>query len=60
MFRVDGTYVVDATMCGNAARFINHSCEVLDAVLHILIELEISPKYEKKSHRRQGLNLNLR
>ena len=28
MFRVDGTYVVDATMCGNAARFINHSCEV--------------------------------
>lgn len=27
MFRVDGTYVVDATMCGNAARFINHSCE---------------------------------
>ena len=31
MFRVDGTYVVDATMCGNAARFINHSCEVLDA-----------------------------
>ena len=30
MFRVDGTYVVDATMCGNAARFINHSCEVLN------------------------------
>lgn len=27
MFRIDGTYVVDATMCGNAARFINHSCE---------------------------------
>jgi len=27
MFRVDGTYVVDATMCGNAARFINHSCD---------------------------------
>ena len=33
MFRVDGTYVVDATMCGNAARFINHSCEVLDVPL---------------------------
>ena len=28
MFRVDGTYVVDATTSGNCARFINHSCEV--------------------------------
>lgn len=28
MFRIDDYEVVDATMHGNAARFINHSCEV--------------------------------
>ena len=28
MFRIDDTDVVDATMKGSAARFINHSCEV--------------------------------
>lgn len=28
MFRIDDQFVVDATMRGNAARFINHSCEV--------------------------------
>lgn len=27
MFRIDDFEVVDATMHGNAARFINHSCE---------------------------------
>ncbi|XP_064470596.1 histone-lysine N-methyltransferase 2A-like isoform X2 [Ornithodoros turicata] len=27
MFRIDDTDVVDATMHGNAARFINHSCD---------------------------------
>jgi SET domain-containing protein len=27
MFRVDDDDVVDATMMGNAARFINHSCD---------------------------------
>jgi SET domain-containing protein len=28
MFRVDDDYVVDATMSGCLARYINHSCEV--------------------------------
>jgi SET domain-containing protein len=28
MFRIDDYDVVDATMHGNAARFINHSCDV--------------------------------
>lgn len=27
MFRVDEYSVIDATLSGNAARFINHSCE---------------------------------
>ena len=28
MFKIDDDTVIDATMKGNAARFINHSCEV--------------------------------
>lgn len=45
MFRIDDYEVVDATMHGNAARFINHSCEpncysrvvVVDGQKHIVI-----------------------
>ncbi len=28
MFRIDSDTIVDATKCGNLARFINHSCDV--------------------------------
>uniref|UniRef100_A0AC34GVX6 Histone-lysine N-methyltransferase n=1 Tax=Panagrolaimus sp. ES5 TaxID=591445 RepID=A0AC34GVX6_9BILA len=27
MFRIDSEFVIDATMCGNMARYINHSCD---------------------------------
>ncbi|KAL2085834.1 hypothetical protein ACEWY4_019154 [Coilia grayii] len=45
MFRIDDYEVVDATMHGNAARFINHSCEpncysrviIVDGQKHIVI-----------------------
>lgn len=33
MFRIDDNLVVDATMKGNAARFINHSCDVSTVVV---------------------------
>ena len=33
MFRVDSFDVIDATECGDAARFINHSCEVFHLYL---------------------------
>lgn len=29
MFRLDDDYVVDATMSGCLARYVNHSCDVI-------------------------------
>ena len=45
MFRVDDEFVIDATLRGNAARFINHCCDpncyskviLVDGVKHIVI-----------------------
>ena len=33
MFRIDGDTIIDATKCGNLARFINHCCTVSDGYL---------------------------
>ena len=45
MFRIDEDYVIDATLNGSAARFINHSCDPncfskivsVEAMKHIVI-----------------------
>lgn len=39
MFRVDSDTIVDATKCGNLARFINHSCDVRDRWLCTLFSI---------------------
>ena len=45
MFRIDDDYVIDATLFGSPARFINHSCDpncyskivTVDGTKHIVI-----------------------
>ena len=34
MFRVDSDTVIDATMTGGPARYINHSCDVSTILIH--------------------------
>ncbi len=33
LFRIDVDNIIDATKCGNLARFINHSCNVSECIL---------------------------
>uniref|UniRef100_A0A8D0H1M8 SET domain containing 1B, histone lysine methyltransferase n=1 Tax=Sphenodon punctatus TaxID=8508 RepID=A0A8D0H1M8_SPHPU len=44
MFRVDHDTIIDATKCGNFARFINHSCNVI--LQHISVNEEITYDYK--------------
>lgn len=40
MFRVDHDTIIDATKCGNFARFINHSCNVRQRPVNSNLQLE--------------------
>ena len=41
LFRVDQDTIIDATKCGNLARFINHSCNVSVQYLCYLLDYSI-------------------
>lgn len=41
MFRVDSDTIVDATKCGNLARFINHSCDVWENISFIFNKFDL-------------------
>ena len=47
MFRIDDMDVVDATMQGNAARFINHCCEVRNNVSAFFLKDETKNIFKK-------------
>lgn len=44
MFRIDDDTVIDATMHGNAARFINHSCDV-SVGIHLIPTVVLNKEY---------------
>ena len=60
MFRIDLEYVVDATKCGNLARFINHCCEVgtlfFDIVEVLVSNLVLQPNCYAKVIKIDGQN----
>lgn len=41
LFRIDVEAIIDATKCGNLARFINHSCNVSIHTLYHLLSITI-------------------
>ncbi|UYV79133.1 hypothetical protein LAZ67_17001207, partial [Cordylochernes scorpioides] len=40
LFRVDQESIIDATKCGNLARFINHSCSAKKDIFNMLVSIE--------------------
>lgn len=43
LFRIDVDTIIDATKCGNLARFINHSCNVSKTIYHSLLGIRNVP-----------------
>lgn len=52
LFRIDAEYVIDATVKGNHARFINHKCEVRNTNKH-------TNNNQHTSTRRFGVNFDI-
>lgn len=42
LFRVDHDTIIDATKCGNLARFINHCCDVSSMMLDSYVQYEVA------------------
>ena len=43
LFRIDSDHIIDATKCGNYARFMNHSCDVSIAITLSTVEMVQKP-----------------
>ena len=43
LFRIDSDHIIDATKCGNYARFMNHSCDVSFGLFFIMIFIIVIP-----------------
>src|SRR5687767_433357 len=59
MFRINDEMIIDATLKGNAARFINHSCDVIIVIaskfkILICLSLFLQPNCESKTIQIRG------
>lgn len=50
LFRIDLDTIIDATKCGNLARFINHSCNVSTQIFHGTIFRQFSFYFTKSQY----------